>query len=171
MDPQVGPLDWDGGRWDVGNVVSIKRDSDGLVVVVDRYQMYQRESGSDEYAPRAGKRLISEPFVFGNSDTPYVNESSRLRSYVLAADAQLQWISNVDEVCAGLQGNENTDGVSDFRQKPAPKFERWDVDRLVADSLDTEDLNGSGAKYDGRQDVLTFDHHGQVVRLVFSRGC
>lgn len=164
-------MDWDGGRWDVGNVVSIKRDADRLVVVLDRYQMYQSESGSDEYALRAGKRLIRDPFVFGNSDTPFVNESPKLRSYVLAGDAQVQWISNVDEVCASLQGNEGTDGASAVRQKPAPKFERWDVDRLVANSLDTEDLNGSGATYDGRQDVLTFDDHGQVGRLVFSRGC
>lgn len=171
LDPAVGPLDWDGGRWDVGNVVSINREADRLVVILDRYQMYQSESGSDEFTLRAGKRLISEPFVVGNSDTPFVNESSKLRSYVLAADAKVQWISNVDQICASLQGGGDNAGVGGFRQKPAPKFERWDVDRLVADSMDTEDLNGSGAKYDGRQDVLTFNDSGQVVRLVFSHGC
>jgi hypothetical protein len=100
-----------------------------------------------------------------------VNDSSRLRSYLLAADAKVEWISNVDQICASLRGDKDNDGVSDTRQKPAPMFERWDIDRLVEDSLDAEDLNGSGAKYDGRQDALTFNHSGQVVRLVFSRGC
>lgn len=170
-DPPVGPLDWDGGRWDVGNVMSINRDGDRLVVILDRYQMYQSQPGSDEYSLRAGKRLLREPFVVGNSDTPFVNDSSRLRSYVLAADANVEWISNVDQICASVRGDKENDGVSDTRQKAAPRFERWDVDRLVEDSLDAEDLNGSGAKYDGRQDVLTFNDSGQVVRLVFSRGC
>jgi hypothetical protein len=170
-EPGLGPLDWDGGRWDVGNVVSINRDADRLVVILDRYQMYQNELGSDEYSLRAGKRLLREPFVVGNSDTPFVNDSSKLRRYELAADAKVEWISNVDKICTSLRGDKNNDGVSDSRQKPAPKFERRNVDRLVEDSLHTEDLNGSGAEYDARQDVLTFNDSGQVVRLVFSRGC
>lgn len=170
-DPAVGPLDWDGGRWEVGNVISINRDGDRLVVSLDRYQMYQAQPGSDEYRLRAGKRLLREPFVVGNSDTPFVNDSSRLRSYVLSADAKVEWISNVDQICASLRNDKENDSVSVAGLKPVPRFELWDVNRLLENSLDAEDLNGSGARYDGRQDVLTFNDSGQVVRLVFSRGC
>jgi hypothetical protein len=165
----VGPLDWDGGRWDVGNVVSFKRDGQGVIVVLDRYHMWQYDQYwiSETTGPptlNAGKTLIRHPLIFGNTDTPFVNESSRLYSYRLADNAEVVWVSNVDDICHSYF--DGVDGV-----EPDPVFDNLDVDDLVAASVGADDLNGSGAKYDGRQDALTFNDAGRVVRLVFSGGC
>jgi len=167
--PVVGPLDWDGGRWDVGNVVAFKRDSRGVIVVLDRYQMWQYDQYwiSETTGPptlNAGKTLIRHPLVIGNTDTPFVNESSKLHSYRLADNAEVVRVANLDDICARFSGD------ADY-QEPDPAFTHLDVDQLVAASVGTDDLNGSGAKYDGRQDALTFGDAGRVVRVVFSGGC
>ncbi|MGH3936234.1 MAG: hypothetical protein ACRDS1_14875, partial [Pseudonocardiaceae bacterium] len=103
--PVVGPLDWDGGRWDVGNVVSFERDGQGVIVVLDRYQMWQFEEGWLSEPPSAppparyaGKTLIRYPLVVGNTDTPFLNESSKLHRYRLADNAEVVRVSNRDEI-------------------------------------------------------------------------
>ncbi len=169
--PVVGPLDWHGGRWDVGNVVSFVRDSQGVIVVLDRYEMWQFEEGWLSEPPSAppparyaGKTLIRYPLVVGNTDTPFLNESSKLHSYRLANNAEVVRVSNLFDIC------DRFDRGADY-DEPDPAFDDLDVDDLVAASVGTDDLNGSGAKYDGRQDALTFNDAGRVVRLVFSGGC
>ena len=112
----------------------------------------------------AGKTLIRYPLVVGNTDTPFVNDSSDLYRYRLATNAEVVRVSNLDDICARFSARAGY-------QEPGPAFDALDVDDLVAASAGTDDLNGSGAEYDGRQDALTFDHAGRIIRLVFSGGC
>lgn len=119
--------------------------------------------------PREGKELRREPLMYGNTDVPYLNESSKLRSYLLAPDAETVRISNASDIC---EWPDSHDHISEpHAQRPDPVFEAVGLDDLLAANRLASDLNGTGTQYDGRQDARTFDSAGQIVRLVFASGC
>lgn len=142
-----GPVDtgdWDGTRFDIGIVDRIDRTEDGRTLVVfDRVQL-ETEDGRKEAAA-----FDEEPIVYGNTDYPFVNENTRLRTYVVAPDVEVLVLDNPRAVCPG--------GDAD----PAdPVWRPTTVDAAVDTSVWS----------DFQQVSLTFSG-GLVARIRFSTGC
>lgn len=152
----LGNGDWDGARWDAGNVVGMRAAHGAYVITFDRYQIYDAHQ-----VLREGKQLTSQPVEYGDTRYPYVNSDPTLRTYVVTPDAVINEISNTQEIC------------QDLRLKPplhpAPAFSRVDPAALVAASA-KGDVAAPGLPATG-EDALTFNATGQVVDIVFSTGC
>jgi hypothetical protein len=135
--------DWDGTRFDVGVVNRIDRTEDGKTLIVfDRMQLDQGQG------PKSGKDLTSEPIVYGNTDMPLVNDTTKLRTYVAGPGMEVLRLGNVRETC-------------DPRPPRPPRWEPVSVDQVVDQSL--------WRAY--TQVSLTFSADGYVSRLRLSSGC
>lgn len=139
-DDDVG--DYEGQRYDFGEITAVRREGSGVVLIFNRQQVY-----TDDGSLVSGTDLTEEPVLYGNTDMPYVDQSKATRRFVLADDAVVLRIA--DPVpCA-----------SD--DEPAPPV--WDelaIDELV-----------SGAWKDRLMDSLTFDARGRVSQVRLSTAC
>lgn len=144
--------DWSGEQWDGGNVVTLRSEPDGVVLVLDRYGWVQGGAG-----PLEGAELVAEPLVYGNTAGQFSNTGGTLRTYLLAPDAYVGQIVNVEALCPPA-------GVGQ------PQIEPVYVSSLVSDSVEGADLAAPGYPPVG-QDAITFGPDGRVTRVVFSAGC
>jgi len=141
-EPSSDVGDFEGQRYDFGEIIEVRRDGRLVVVIFNRQQVYT-EDGS----LHSGADLTSEPVFYGNTDMPYVDESKATRRFVLAEEAKVLRIA--DPVpCAS---DEN----------PAePIWDELSVDDLVA-----------GAWRDRLMDSLSFNADGKVGQIRLSTGC
>jgi hypothetical protein len=136
--------DWDGTRFDIGRLDRIDRTEDGKTLVVfDRMQLDQGTG------LKSGKDLTAEPIVYGNTDMPLVNDTTRLRTYVATPGMEVLRLANARETCVDL-----------MTPRP-PRWEPATVDQVVDQSL----------WKDYPQVSLTFSTDGFVSRLRLSTGC
>ena len=135
---------WDGVRFDLGVVAGIDRTEGGRTLVrFDRVQLHEGTEPTD-----AGD-FTEEPIVVGNTDAPFLNENSRLRTYEAAADVEVLRVANLRRTCSDLEDREE------------PRWERVTVDDAVRQALWEE----------FRQVSLTFDPSGRVTRIRFAASC
>jgi len=136
--------DWDGVRFDIGIVDRIDRTEDGKTLVVfDRMQVITG-SGTKE-----GKAFTAEPIEVGNTDYPFLNDNTRLRTYVASPRIEALRVANLRQVCA------------DIAKPEEPRWEPVTVNQVVDQSLWKE----------YQQVSLSFSSEGLVSRLRLSSGC
>lgn len=136
--------DWDGVRFDIGVLDRIDRTEDGKTLVVfDRMQL------TTAGGTKTGKDFTAEPIVYGNTDAPLTNDSTRLRTYVAGPGIEVLRLANLRQTCADQAG------------AAAPRWAPVTVDQVVDQSL----------WRDYPQVSLTFSTDGLVTRLRLSSGC
>ena len=134
--------DFAGERFDFGEIKGVKRLGDRVEISFNRQQLY-----ADDGSLQSGTLFTSEPIVYGNTDVPYVDDSPKLRRFVLAPDARVLVIGTPvpcasDEVVA------------------QPTWNPMSLDELVAGGW-TQDL----------EDSLTFGADGHVTQVRLSTAC
>jgi len=137
-----GPGDFEGQRYDFGAITKLNLADGVYSVTFDRQQLY-----TDDGSLQSGTDFSEEPILFGNTDVPYINETTRTRRFVLAQDVEVLRIA--DPVpCA------SDEVVAD------PIWEPIEIEALM-----------NGAWKDRLMDTLTFSTDGDVTRIRLSTGC
>jgi len=134
--------DYEGQLYDFGQITAVQRRAAGVVVVFNRMQLYM-----DDGSLRSGTDFNEEPIVYGNTDVPYVDESSKSRTFVLAPDAV---VVRLADPLPCFYDEHPTDPV----WNPIP----------VAELL-------SGSWKDRTQDTLSFRQDGLVSQVRLSAAC
>jgi len=134
--------DYDGQLYDFGAITEVNRTGSSVEVIFNRQQLY-----TDGGKLQSGSQFSQEPIVYGNTDVPYVDDSTKTRRFVLAPDAQVLRIADPipcasDEIIAD------------------PVWANTGVDALVA-----------GNWKDRLEDTLSFRSDGLVDQVRLSSGC
>lgn len=141
-DPTTDVGDYEGQRFDFGEITQVRREAGRAVVIFNRQQLYM-----DDGSPKSGTQFTEEPVIYGNTDVPYLDTSKATRRFVLADDVKILRIE--DPVpCASDE---------------IPTDPTWS-------SISVDDLL-SGAWRDRLFDSLTFDSAGRVSQVRLSSGC
>lgn len=134
--------DYEGQLYDFGEIKAVTRSGAAVSISFDREQIYD-DSGNLV----SGTQLTQEPVIYGSTDVPYVNDSTKLRRFTLASSVRVLRID--DPVpCA----SDDPPGTPSWRQ--------LSVDQLVA-----------GAWHDRLMDALTFGPDGLVTQVRLSTAC
>lgn len=141
-DPPSGALDWDGVKFDWGEIESTTQQGGRVVINFDRWQW----DGVDAPA------MTEERIVFGNTDFGGTNDSPKLRSYVLALDVDLLEITNE---------RDTSPACNDAGRADPPKWSHFAV----------TGLQNADPSLKSTQTSLTFSPVGEVTRIRISRGC
>ena len=139
------PRDWDGIKWDFGQIMSVTAGPDATIAF-DRFTL------SDENGDISADAYESEPVIFGNTDVPYLNQNTETRDYTLAEGVEILYLAN-----SFLAGGCEMDG-SDV---PAPDWS----------PMTLEELANADAVVLGTQTSLTFSDAGFVERIRLSYSC
>ena len=139
------PRDWDGIKWDFGQIMSVTAGPDATIAF-DRFTL------SDENGDISADAYESEPVIFGNTDVPYLNQNTETRDYTLAEGVEILYLAN-----SFLAGGCEMDG-SDV---PAPGWS----------PMTLEELANADAVVLGTQTSLTFSDAGFVERIRLSYSC
>ena len=141
------PLDWDGAKFDAGEIVAAQSDDAGLILVVDRWGYYD-ESGTVV----SGPQLTEEPVVAFNTDSPWTNESTKTRRFRVAASANYL-VMDRNPLATSCDGEE----------PPQPTWTARPLDSI-------RDLPGSDDAL-GAQTSFTYDANGLIDRIRISYAC
>jgi hypothetical protein len=134
--------DYEGQRFDFG-AITLAESVDGAVWIEFNRQQLYREDGTLV----SGTQLTEEPVLYGSTDVPYVDDSPKLRRFVLAPDAEV------------LQIEQPIPCASEPDQRP-PIWTSHGPDALL-----------TGAWRTRAMDSLTFGVDGRITRVRLSAAC
>lgn len=139
--------DWDGARFDFGQVVGDGEvDEIYRTIELDRYSFEHPTLG---LVDAAGFR--EEPITYWWLDEPFVNNNPSTREFVLAPNAELLVLSE--------EGEDVACDDPPPSQLPRPVWEGVDIS-----FLDTRAARRSIA-------IITYAENGAISRIRFTRGC
>jgi hypothetical protein len=138
--------DFEGQRFDIGMLQGHREIEGATVIDFDRYQAYV------DGELRSGKQLAKEPVIYGNTDVPWVNDSTKIRQFRLASDVAFLAI-NRDSLVAYCR-------AQDADPSATPPKVSWD-------HVDFETFNRSNLVIE----TLTFDAEGAVTQIRSLDGC
>jgi hypothetical protein len=134
--------DYEGQRFDFG-VITRAESVDGSVWIEFNRQQLYREDGT----LMSGTQLTEEPVLYGSTDVPYVDDSPKLRRFVLAPDARVLRIE--DPIPCASEPDQ-----------PPPVWSTHRPDVLVEGAFRTRAM-----------DSLTFGTDGRITQVRLSSAC
>lgn len=140
--PALDVGDYEGQLYDFGQITDVRGSGGAVHLEFNRQQLY-----ADDGTLVSGSDFNEEPIVYGNTDVPYVDDSSKSRTFVLAPDAV---VVRLADPLPCFYDEHPTDPV----WNPIP----------VAELL-------SGSWKDRTQDTLSFRQDGLVSQVRLSAAC
>ena len=134
--------DFAGERFDFGELKGVQRSGGQVVISFNRQQLYA-EDGSLQ----SGTQFTTEPIVYGNTDVPYVDDSPKVRRFVLAPDARVLVIG-----------------------RPVPCASDEVVAQPIWNAMSLDDFV-RGGWVDDLEDSLTFGPDGHLTQVRLSTAC
>lgn len=147
--PVEEALDWDGAKFDAGEIVKVESDAASTILVFDRWSYDYGEYGT----PTSGSGLTEEPIVAFNTDSPWTNDSATTRRLRLAPSAKFL-VMNAEPLATICDGDEIP---------PPPTWEKR-PQSTIESFLGSEEASSA-------QTTLTYGADGLVTQVRVSFSC